>query len=521
MKEVVFELVSVFVDMKKQIFWFLILVVAYQNFAHRYWEPIENVWDEIYFIPSAAKYIKGIYFMEAHPPLGKLLIAAGEILMRPLTGQYETFGLENVEEGSALINVGYTSFGFRFFPVVFAILNAILFALILLEVFKDRIYALLFSCLYLFENSFISVGRMAILDTFMLSGVLISILSFLKLLQINPKKGTSTRNLWSNSLLMALGFSIAILTKAFGYIFILLWPLLFYFNRPLFDRRYLKVISTQFLLIFTLFNAVWYTHFKIGSHINPNGPNKGLYFASANLKKVLLNEPHSYNGLESYLLNLRDNVLLGFTFEKRVPPNSLLKGSLSSSFPITWPFGSRPIHLRSNPVSQGEETLMLMMPNPINWLLALIALAFLPGIFFLQAVLRVRFFKGFQSSAIISLGSIYLIFMIVLSLVRRMLYMHHYLTALIISFILFAFFWKSLLDYWPQTKYQKRLQITAIALASLSILSFSFFKPIIYGDRMNCADMNKRFFIRFWDLSHKACPHPAAEEPALGWDSTN
>jgi dolichyl-phosphate-mannose-protein mannosyltransferase len=504
--------------MKKPVFWIFIFIFAYVNYVHRYWQPIENVWDEIYFIPSAAKYTKGVYFMEAHPPLGKLLIAAGEVLLRPLTGQYDSFGLENVEEGSSQVTIGYTSLGYRFFPVVFAVLNAVLFALILLEIFKDRFYALLFSCLYLFENSYISIGRIAILDTFLISGVLLSILSFLKLLQLNPKKG-STRELWINSLIMALGFSIAILTKAFGYILILLWPLLFYFNRSLLDRKYsFKILLAQFLLVFTLFNAVWYTHFKLGEHVNPNGPNQGLYFASEDLKKVLLNEPHNFNGLESYLLNLRDNVLMGFSFSKTVPPYSLAKGSLSASFPITWPLGSRPIHLRSNPDAQGLKSLMVMIPNPVNWLFALIGLILLPGIFFLQKVMRVRFFKDFHSSAIISLGSIYLIFMIGLSMVRRMLYMHHYLTPLMISFILFAFFWKSLLDHWTGAKQQRRLKFLSIAMAAMSVLSFCFFKPITYGDDMTCTDMNKRFFIRFWDLSHMACPHPAAAEPGPEWD---
>src|SRR3989337_2489893 len=42
--------------------------------------PQAIIFDETYFIPSAQKYLNGVFFQENHPPLGKLLIAAGEAI---------------------------------------------------------------------------------------------------------------------------------------------------------------------------------------------------------------------------------------------------------------------------------------------------------------------------------------------------------------------------------------------------------------------------------------------------------
>jgi dolichyl-phosphate-mannose--protein O-mannosyl transferase len=48
------------------------------TYFHNYSYPPSLFWDENYHIASAEKYIQGVFFMEPHPPLGKLLIAAGE-----------------------------------------------------------------------------------------------------------------------------------------------------------------------------------------------------------------------------------------------------------------------------------------------------------------------------------------------------------------------------------------------------------------------------------------------------------
>ncbi|MEK7218454.1 MAG: phospholipid carrier-dependent glycosyltransferase, partial [Patescibacteria group bacterium] len=65
------------------VFLFFVTLLSFLTYFYRYGEPQRVFWDENYHIASAQKYLHGVFFMEQHPPLGKLLIAAGEKLFHP------------------------------------------------------------------------------------------------------------------------------------------------------------------------------------------------------------------------------------------------------------------------------------------------------------------------------------------------------------------------------------------------------------------------------------------------------
>src|SRR3989344_5174926 len=67
-----------------------VLILSYLTYFHGYTQPPYVYWDENYHIASAQKYLNNVYFMEQHPPLGKLLIAAGEKLIdaNPIDNQF-------------------------------------------------------------------------------------------------------------------------------------------------------------------------------------------------------------------------------------------------------------------------------------------------------------------------------------------------------------------------------------------------------------------------------------------------
>ncbi|MGB5476160.1 MAG: phospholipid carrier-dependent glycosyltransferase, partial [Thermoanaerobaculia bacterium] len=50
----------------------LVTTLAYFSYVHGYWNPPHLFWDENYHIASAQRYLNGTFFMEPHPPLGKL-----------------------------------------------------------------------------------------------------------------------------------------------------------------------------------------------------------------------------------------------------------------------------------------------------------------------------------------------------------------------------------------------------------------------------------------------------------------
>ena len=77
------------------VFLFLIFAISFFTYFFQYSKPPFGFWDEGYHIASAQKYLNGVYFMEQHPPLGKLLIALGEKIFFPngqqgKDGSYDT-----------------------------------------------------------------------------------------------------------------------------------------------------------------------------------------------------------------------------------------------------------------------------------------------------------------------------------------------------------------------------------------------------------------------------------------------
>jgi dolichyl-phosphate-mannose--protein O-mannosyl transferase len=68
---------------QKPFFWCVLLFVVFVSFFTHfrgYQKPAHFFWDENYHVPSAYKYLHKTFYMEPHPPLGKLFIAWGEYL---------------------------------------------------------------------------------------------------------------------------------------------------------------------------------------------------------------------------------------------------------------------------------------------------------------------------------------------------------------------------------------------------------------------------------------------------------
>jgi dolichyl-phosphate-mannose-protein mannosyltransferase len=200
----------------------LVFLAAVGTYGVNYGTPAAQFWDENYHIASAQKYIDGAFFMEPHPPLGKLFIALGEKIWHPNEGvkkvyfepdikRCKTFDQTDfvkefpnkneqcqdiyrlatggecvntevwsarateeekkltatpVPDASCQSQVKPMSFaGYRFFPVVFAILIAPLFFLVLYFFTRNPHISLAFSSLYIFENALILHSRAAMLES--------------------------------------------------------------------------------------------------------------------------------------------------------------------------------------------------------------------------------------------------------------------------------------------------------------------------------------------------------------------
>jgi dolichyl-phosphate-mannose--protein O-mannosyl transferase len=185
-------------------------------------KPQSLFWDENYHIASANRYIRGEYFMEYHPPLGKLIIALGEKIFN-LNANLDSSLVSGFTEkacvngtcyakdacpkdqkcttektvGNDQDSIPYISgmdvkfkqgfvaqngdqpqfnfFGMRFFPVVFAWLCSIVLFYIIYLLTRNQHVAFVFSLGYVFDNAIIVHSRGAMLDGIQLFFVLVSL----------------------------------------------------------------------------------------------------------------------------------------------------------------------------------------------------------------------------------------------------------------------------------------------------------------------------------------------------------
>src|ERR687893_959756 len=102
--------------------------------------PARQVWDEIYFPVMADKYLKGIYFFDLHPPLGKFIIAVSIALF------------------------GDTPVAWRLMPAVFGIALLPLGFFLGWSLFKQRVGALLLAAFLAGETILIVHSRIGVME---------------------------------------------------------------------------------------------------------------------------------------------------------------------------------------------------------------------------------------------------------------------------------------------------------------------------------------------------------------------
>ncbi|MCX6113044.1 MAG: phospholipid carrier-dependent glycosyltransferase, partial [Proteobacteria bacterium] len=145
-------------------------------------------YDEHYYIIHAERYIHRIVFFDGNPPLGKMFIALGEIIFNP-NKNLDVKG--QLERGAVFFNTTVAEFSFvgvRFFPALFGLLNGLLIFLIFYGLSKNHFLSLIFSSLYLFENSSIVHFRGAMLDSTLVFFSFLTILYFIYLYEKKKKK---------------------------------------------------------------------------------------------------------------------------------------------------------------------------------------------------------------------------------------------------------------------------------------------------------------------------------------------
>ncbi|MCX6113040.1 MAG: phospholipid carrier-dependent glycosyltransferase [Proteobacteria bacterium] len=425
----------------------LVLLVSYFTYFHHYDKPSKAFYDEYYYITHAERYLHGIVFFDVNPPLGKMFIALGEKLFNP----NKNINIKEPTESTLLYldsNNAFSYAGVRFFPVLFGFFNGLLVFLIFYGLSKNHFLSLMFSSLYLFENSSIVHFRGALLDSTLIFFSFLTILYFIYLYE--EKKEKTLINYFVLGCLTSLAGS----TKMVGLILILLFVFLFFkeLREHKHDRiinkinKFLKRSMSYLFGLCVVFFIVFYVNVILSSTILDNdikGNDIGLMMKTKSL--IGLKIPS-----EDYIRMVRNKEIY-------------------------------------NPLK-----IFIPMRDYFNLIKA--SQLFLPKFGVDETKLGSR-----------PITSLYIAYMIAVIFIatQRILFMNTYLLPLFFSFILFFLMFNYVFEKNIMKK-DKILYISIFLLIAQIFYVYSYTSAVTYGKYINYLECRKTRLVGFWeDLCHR------------------
>lgn len=475
-------------------FGFLVTIIAFFTYFFGYARPSALFWDENYHIASAYKYLNGVFFMEPHPPLGKMLIALGEKWFSD-NEQFNTndFLLTDYIKGEDLPS-NFDFSGLRFFSSFLMWWGGLIFFLICYKIFKNSFYAFLLSFFYLFENSFIVHNRSAMLEGIQLFFVLLTIYLFLGLFS---KKKLKIFSYIPISLLIGLALSV----KFNSLILILLIGVLLlkdFVNNFKLKKIWLNCFDIlvkfflSFLIIVLVLSSLYILHINLAKKVL----NDRYYHTSVEYKELVQKQEQAQ--WQFWWWGIREHLQFSQHYQKGVPKFDFCKEGENGSLPITWPFMNKTINYRWDK-SNDLVSYVYLIGNPLIWFLVLLgfilATCLIISYFCFGLVIKKNQLKNF--SLIIIFWLLYLSYLIAVSLPDRVLYLYHYFIPLIFGEILFFLIFKHCLN--NKTKVFKINFI--ILLAGLIFATFIFYSPLTYHLPLSFEQFQQRQIFDFWHFN--------------------
>jgi dolichyl-phosphate-mannose--protein O-mannosyl transferase len=459
----------------------LVASLASVNFLAGLAEPRGAIWDESYYLTSSERYSEGVAQFASHPPLGLMLIAAGDGLLHP-NRDIDTWPLgRDKHADSRAIPPGFSFAGVRSAPGLFAVLGAMVFFALMYAITQATFTALVFSNLFTFENAFITQFRAAQLDAFQIAFAALALLCFVSAAKRQQRN--------SPALEAGLGAScgLAMMVKLNAAVLLLLGAMLIARRLRMgwagVPRRRLLLMAardagvTAGSCVLVMF-AVFAVHVRISANYvdatNAAG-QKDRQFLSRNYREYLQGtRPLSVSVIVSAADDYRRFMTADFEGIPRTDANA--------SSPLQWPLERGTINYRLD--SDGTRTSYVqLVGNRVSWILALAAPFAALVLLILQwrrpcePADRVR--PGCVRRALLGMLLVeYVAFMALHWFLGtyRVMYLYHYFIGLLLAFTLLPLVFREALDRWPPV--QKWQTPTLAGLTALLLVSFVFYSPL-------------------------------------------
>ena len=325
-------------------------------------------------------------------------------------------------------------------------------------------------------------NRGAMLESTQIFFLLLSVLTYLHIY-------SGFKDKFKNYILLGIFCSLSIVTKI-NSLPILILPLFLLFYK----KQYGKCIFGFVLSFIVTYLIIWQTHFLLARNINKELDGDGLFGVSKSYENVIASK-NSSNPL--YLLQgISESFSFFARYQKGVPVLDYTKEDENGSSPMLWPIGARTINYRWQ--QDGNEVRYLyLVPNIASWLLGLLGV-----ILCFYELFKTRFLAKCNNNLahkLIPFCIIYLVTWLSPILMNRVFYLYHYFVPLSFSWIILGC---SLNNYKNLSfKYIKFTSIIAIIVGV-----YYYFSPLTYYQPITNVELNKRAWIKYWDLRCYNCP---------------
>ncbi len=470
-----------------------VVVASFFTYFFNYYQPAATFWDEPYHIASAQKYLNGVYFMEQHPPLGKLLIALGEKITHANKVNNQFINTDYAKE----VPAGFSYVGYRLFPALLGWLTAPLLFLVFFLITRHEANSSLLSFLYIFDNALIVHGRGAMIESTLLFLCTAMIAVFLLLLRYAGKK----RAFAGLSIALGVLFGLIMTTKLVGLVMILLFPAACVFLWPKVSKigSFFGLALLGFVVAFV---GVWQIHFSLGTTLQPQLPDNGYYQASASYKTILAK--HLTSSPLSFPVMIADSMKFVGHYNGGVPRLDLCKSDENGSPFFYWPFGARTINYRWQAVSDSVYRYLYLVPNAVGWLCGLVGIFACVAILFGWLFLPLK--KKPEHLFLIALfTALYFGYMIAISRLDRVMYLYHYFLPLLFSYILFALAFENFHTFASRTLNEHKRGIVLTVIAICIFGCFQVYRPFTYYEAISNKQVQRRAIVPLWEMTCVNC----------------
>ena len=477
----------------------VILVISLSVYFPYYGTPQAMFWDENYHVPNAQKYVDGVMYMEPHPPLGKLLMAVGEVWFG---------GNENVNK-SKLLETDYltgdnappemTYKGFRW-PSTVMMAFAVLFFYGIINCITQRAWlAAAFTSLVIFDNALVVHSRAVHLDGIQLFFILAELYLFTRI--VTSGKPIRLRDY----VLLGTFIGLATSVKATSAIEFLLLAMLFGVDQwhnikqwkwLALIKRIAVTVPAGVIPAVAVFLAVFYIHIGLGTKVVADRTYKA---SPEYLNQIRMGDTWSF---KTFSLGMRDNWKFMSEYADGVPRLDVCKPDENGSYAINWPLSSKTISYRWDKNTVDGKTITkykYLIGNPIVWFSIVGGIILSTGLIIGRYVYNnpVKDEKLFYW--ICAFTGLYVSYMVAILQIERVMYLYHYFIPLVFGAINLALIYTYI--YREEVIANNKHTIINTALfATLVIAIFAFFSPFTYGFGLTEDQFELRNWFSFWKL---------------------